>query len=1498
MANLKVDLIVDDKGTAVFKKFGKHTDTSMKKAAISVKNAGAKMKKGLLAVGIAAAGLTAAFYGVTRVAMKFVDAANLQEEAEANLKAVLEATGHAAGYNFEQMTKMARGFQEVTRYGDETVIAGQAILATFKNIRGEAFEATTRAVLDMATVMKKADLKDTFLQIGKALNDPIANMGALGRAGVQFTKEQKALIKTLWESGQRMEAQNVLLGELQSQFGGAASAARDTFGFAIDQAKNATGDLYEEIGFLITKNKELVNTIHGVTDQIVEWSKYIAANREEVNKWINETIVESLDKLEAMAKAVLKVASALITFHGWTVEARLGWYKFIGLADDGVTSLEEVGKALESPAWAQGVDYIKITSNSLGKLAEAAGKVAPKIKEIPLALEDVRDLAAQYADFGDTFEQLSAYVVQAEIDWQKWMETYQATTQDATKEIKTFFDGLKDGWNESLEAQERWYNEGRYLVDAWIQSLEYAVGDTLYDIFTGNFDDISDVWQSMLKSMLAAFTDFLGMLVVEWAKLKFAKMVLPFSLPALSLPGGGAAAAATGTGAASVAAAAAKALPVVAIAAIAVKVFSELFKNKPFSEGPSAMEKLRDYESGKLALTPEEYELLKGAHIEHMGRQMADSMGMAIDRFDSGMDIVLQNLSKYFETLPKDTADTLAERFGDLQVSDAYKDMIETYTKAAKEGFDSLYAFDLGVDEKYLNEIASSIHSTMGDKLAALGLVATESGWESTVVLDFVTRMAENESMRIEDKLDALGFVATSTGWESPATIKMLAELSDEGLAWTSVKEMLALFGVDEEMILRIRAEYLEGKIGLDLEAFTKLLSGAGIDAESIVRIKTQFENREGEMTWEDLMKMLEKMGIGDELINKLFGEINPSDELQELADEGVRPSDDLWEIYKNGIPVNIPKFPGRQHGGDVAAHQAVIVGESRAELFIPKVPGKILPDLSGLTGARSPQAGRSDELDDFWKKYYKALSDQLGLMTDLDSTIYDLNKKWDDFIKKAKELGATEEKLKELEEDRLKAIAKAIEDFIISAQAPLQAVMDSWRDFMAEITGTSAADKALEDIKRWRKEQGLGKGIGLLDFKGMDKDQIKEYGKLIAGYYAAQLQALEEQYNAWLEAKGQAETLIVDMKKAVADVGPVLKSIPKLAGKSIEDVSEYLNAMGEWLGRATALMGQYDSFRDSIREQTQSIRREAATYGMEDAELLSWYSTEFWKGLSDIASMSAEDALEKAKDLQTLIMDRYALEKTELEAIIGLVADIDGKIQDLRYSSFNLALPGVRAAAAGGDYAQLLAGARGGSADDISKYLGFIDTYLGESQAAFKSSEAYLDIWTQVQNDLEELGLQTEKAMSQEGRLLTSIEQIQTDALNQLALIDQAVVAQAETLKDAIREQTEILGGMIGKDGVIENALKDIAKQMLKMHKEMMFALDAIRLAIDQQGPKIPNPAQAAEYQRPLNIITEIDGKQVIYANIGIVKAAADEVRVSANERPGNELRTLYHYY
>jgi len=53
------------------------------------------------------------------------------------------------------------------------------MLLTFTNIKGDTFEKATEAVLDLATAMNSGaipsseQLKNTSIQVGKALNDPI-----------------------------------------------------------------------------------------------------------------------------------------------------------------------------------------------------------------------------------------------------------------------------------------------------------------------------------------------------------------------------------------------------------------------------------------------------------------------------------------------------------------------------------------------------------------------------------------------------------------------------------------------------------------------------------------------------------------------------------------------------------------------------------------------------------------------------------------------------------------------------------------------------------------------------------------------------------------------------------------------------------------------------------------------------------------------------------------------------------------------------------------------------------------------------------------------------------------------------------------------------------------------------------------------------------------------------------------------------------------------------
>jgi len=73
-------------------------------------------------------------------------------------------------------------------------------------------------MLDMSTAMGQ-DVKQSAIQVGKALNDPIANLSALSKKGIQFSAEQKETIKNLVEHNKLSEAQLNELLELTESVG-------------------------------------------------------------------------------------------------------------------------------------------------------------------------------------------------------------------------------------------------------------------------------------------------------------------------------------------------------------------------------------------------------------------------------------------------------------------------------------------------------------------------------------------------------------------------------------------------------------------------------------------------------------------------------------------------------------------------------------------------------------------------------------------------------------------------------------------------------------------------------------------------------------------------------------------------------------------------------------------------------------------------------------------------------------------------------------------------------------------------------------------------------------------------------------------------------------------------------------------------------------------------------------------------------------------------------
>lgn len=207
-------------------------------------------KLGGIAAGVATGGLLLAVGGVVALGKGLFDsvgAAMEAQEGQAQLEAVLESTAGASGMTADSINALASSLQDVTKSEDDAILAGQNMLLTFTNIGKEVFPQATETILDMATALGGDTVSNAKI-LGKALNDPVAGLTALGRAGVQFTEAQEEMIKAMVESGDTIGAQNLILAELEKQIGGSAKAAGETLPGKLAILQHTFGDIQETIG--------------------------------------------------------------------------------------------------------------------------------------------------------------------------------------------------------------------------------------------------------------------------------------------------------------------------------------------------------------------------------------------------------------------------------------------------------------------------------------------------------------------------------------------------------------------------------------------------------------------------------------------------------------------------------------------------------------------------------------------------------------------------------------------------------------------------------------------------------------------------------------------------------------------------------------------------------------------------------------------------------------------------------------------------------------------------------------------------------------------------------------------------------------------------------------------------------------------------------------------------------------------------------------------------
>lgn len=296
-------------------------------------------KAGAFAAG--AAGIGGVFVTLSAGISEFREATKVAAQTEAAIK----STGGVAGITAKHVDDLAESIMRYSGVDDEAIKQTQNLLLSFTNIRNEAgkgnaiFDRLTKTIIDFS-VRTGRDAASSATLLGKALEDPATKLSGLARAGIIFTDQQKKMVKGMVDSGKTLEAQKLVLAELEKRYGGAAEAAGKTLPGQLNILKesfnNLAGDLVAKavpavtsfVGFLNEKGlpaleetfgriSEVVGpAFAGLGDTLKAAGPAIMGVLEPLGRTIAETLVPVFQQLQEIGSRAMTEISAVIKANG------------------------------------------------------------------------------------------------------------------------------------------------------------------------------------------------------------------------------------------------------------------------------------------------------------------------------------------------------------------------------------------------------------------------------------------------------------------------------------------------------------------------------------------------------------------------------------------------------------------------------------------------------------------------------------------------------------------------------------------------------------------------------------------------------------------------------------------------------------------------------------------------------------------------------------------------------------------------------------------------------------------------------------------------------------------------------------------------------------------------------------------------------------------------------------------------------------------------------
>jgi hypothetical protein len=421
------------------------------------------------------------------------------EDAVVKLDATLKATGYSAGLTGNQIRLFAREMSYLSGTTEEEIANAAALLTTFSQVRGEAFEKTIVVAKDLSALMG-GDLVSATEALGRAMQDPTIAARALRGAHIILSADEKQSLKVMAEHNDVAATQAKILEIVKGKVEGLGAAMAGTLSGQLKTMANQWGELKEALGAFIIKSADLPGVTKFWTDFFTTLRKGMEGVGTAEQGWKDALTRASAAQLTAYAEKLKAQIESLKEAAKGTDHTTEAYRNNIAALMDAKAKLGEVTRELKA----------KTVAETAANEAARRGKdlTEEQAKALQGLLDKAQPLAKAEAEYAETMKLLNQAKATGEITTKQYADAVLfaaralADARKAGLELKPIIVDVAAAFKEWDAANPQKLPQG-YSLTPWIKYYQgiadeakkgltkpmEGIGDESAKIFANAFKD-------------------------------------------------------------------------------------------------------------------------------------------------------------------------------------------------------------------------------------------------------------------------------------------------------------------------------------------------------------------------------------------------------------------------------------------------------------------------------------------------------------------------------------------------------------------------------------------------------------------------------------------------------------------------------------------------------------------------------------------------------------------------------------------------------------------------------------------------------------------------------------------------------------------------------------------------------------------------------------------------------------------------------------------------